>query len=185
MRTERPTGDDPAAGPATPPEAPPARPEDEPYGDGSAADDHREHHLHLPHPHLIDAEEDRFAWRAKIRRDPRKLFFYRIGVGLAGLLLMIGAILTGPLPGPGGIPLFLLGLAVWASEFEWAQSVMLWFKAQVDRYRGWSRGRRVGFWVAVIAFFWSMGYLVMVVNGVPGWVPQSAADYLRLLPGVD
>lgn len=35
------------------------------------------------------------------------------------LILMAGAI--GWLPGPGGIPLFLLGIAVLASEFNWAE----------------------------------------------------------------
>ena len=42
---------------------------------------------------------------------------------------------TGPLPGPGGIPLVLLGLAIWSSEFEWAHKLMQWFKAQLHRFR--------------------------------------------------
>lgn len=159
------------------------RPDEEPYGDGQDGDPSHPH-LHLPHPHLIDADEDRWAWRARIRRDPRRLFFYRIGVALAGLLLMIAAIITGPLPGPGGIPLFLLGLAVWSSEFEWAQNVMLWFKRQFDRYRGWSRGRRFLFWVVVIAFFWTMGYLTMLVYGIPPWTPQPIRGWLSHLPGL-
>ena len=39
-----------------------------------------------PHDHhlLIDAHEDRWAWRRKIRQSPRKLFFYRICVALLG-----------------------------------------------------------------------------------------------------
>ncbi|HIW31018.1 MAG TPA: PGPGW domain-containing protein, partial [Candidatus Luteococcus avicola] len=38
--------------------------------------------------------------------------------------MMVAAALTGWLPGPGGIPLFLMGLAVWASEFEWAHRLL-------------------------------------------------------------
>lgn len=40
-----------------------------------------------------------------------------------GMLLVIASGLTGWLPGPGGIPLFILGMAVLASEFDWADSL--------------------------------------------------------------
>lgn len=49
-----------------------------------------------------------------------------------GLVLILLAGLTGWLPGPGGIPLFLLGIAILATEFEWAKGVrdrvLLWLK---------------------------------------------------------
>ena len=60
-------------------------------------------------------------------------------VALAGLFFMCLGFVSGPLPGPGGIPLVLLGLAIWSSEFEWAHRLMQWFKAQLNRYRGWRR----------------------------------------------
>lgn len=140
---------------------------------------------HDHHPHLIDADEDRWKWRAKIRRNPTQLFFYRIGVGVAGLLLMVAAVLTGPLPGPGGIPLFLLGLAVWASEFEWAQNVMLWFKAQFRRYAGWGRHHKALFLLAVGVMGALCAYGVLVGFGVPWWAPRWLARWLTHLPGVD
>ncbi len=139
---------------------------------------------HLRHPHLLDADDDRWLWRAKIRRDPRKLFFYRIGVLVAGLVLMIGAILTGPIPGPGGIPLFLLGLAVWASEFEWAQSVMVWFKKMFRRYLRLPRSKRILFWVVVIVGAWIAGYVGMLLFGIPPWAPGWARRWLVMLPGL-
>lgn len=145
---------------------------------------HLPHLPHLPVPQLIEPEEDRWRWRARIRRDPRQLFFYRIGVGVAGLVLMIAAILTGPLPGPGGIPLFLMGLAVWSSEFEWANRLMGRFKKLVDRYRGWSRARRILFWVAVIVGAWTFFYVGTLIYGIPPWLPDSASGWLRHLPGV-
>lgn len=37
-----------------------------------------------------------------------------------GLFLVIISPFTGVLPGPGGIPIFLLGVAILASEFDWA-----------------------------------------------------------------
>jgi hypothetical protein len=44
----------------------------------------------------------------------------RVGVFVVGWALIILAAAIGWLPGPGGIPLALLGLAVLATEFEWA-----------------------------------------------------------------
>lgn len=37
-----------------------------------------------------------------------------------GALLVIASPFTGVLPGPGGIPVFILGMAILASEFAWA-----------------------------------------------------------------
>lgn len=47
-----------------------------------------------------------------------------------GMLFVIAAGLTGWLPGPGGIPLFLIGIAILATEFEWAMRLR-------DRVIGW------------------------------------------------
>jgi hypothetical protein len=46
-----------------------------------------------------------------------------------GVLLMILAVLTGWLPGPGGIPLFIAGLALLAINHTWAQAKLDWVKA--------------------------------------------------------
>lgn len=55
----------------------------------------------------------RIWWRlpAKIRKPI---------VTLVGALFILASILTGWLPGPGGIPLLIIGIAILASEFEWA-----------------------------------------------------------------
>jgi hypothetical protein len=42
---------------------------------------------------------------------------------IVGGLFVIAAGLTGWLPGPGGIPLFLLGIAILATEFAWAKRI--------------------------------------------------------------
>jgi hypothetical protein len=42
---------------------------------------------------------------------------------IVGLLFVVAAGLTGWLPGPGGIPLFLIGIAILATEFEWAEKL--------------------------------------------------------------
>lgn len=157
------------------------QPPDPPPEDATPSGEDGPHHHH----YLLDADEDRWRWRARIRRDPRKLFFYRIGIALLGTLLMIAAAITGPLPGPGGIPLFLLGLAVWASEFDWAQDLMLWFKAQFQRYRGLRRPWRIAFWGAVAVCAAAAFYVGMVIWGIPPWLPGAAREWLlRNLPGL-
>jgi uncharacterized protein (TIGR02611 family) len=135
-------------------------------------------------PVLLDKTDDRWAWRRKIRADPRKARIYRVGVAIAGLLLVILGAVTGPLPGPGGIPLVLLGLAVWASEFEWAQRLMQWFKAQLHKFRGWSRGKQALAWVIFFAVIGCIGYGYLLIVGVPVWLPEAIAGKLELLPGL-
>lgn len=138
-----------------------------------------EHHV------LRDSDDgDRFAWRARIRANPHSLFWYRIGVGVLGALLIIASGLTGWLPGPGGIPLFLAGMAVWASEFAWAKSLMEWFIRQGRRYLALSRRGKAKFWACVAACSASVWYLMAVLFGVPKWLPDSVEDALRTLPGI-
>lgn len=136
------------------------------------------------HHVLIEPDEDRWAWRRRIRQNPTKLRVYRIGVAIAGLLLICLGIITGPLPGPGGIPLVLLGLATWSSEFEWAYRLRLRFKAEIKKYGGWPTGKKVAFWVAFSAVCGSLGYAYLLALGIPFWVPEVGASLLEHLPGV-
>jgi uncharacterized protein (TIGR02611 family) len=105
-------------------------------------------------------------------------------VALVGLVLVGLGFLTGPIPGPGGIPLVLLGLAVWSSEFEWAHRLMRSFKRQLRRFQSWSRLQQTGFWIAFFAGCGLCGYLYLVALGVPAWLPPSADLLLERLPGL-
>lgn len=171
-----------------PPPQPPRPADDVPPGPWTRRRDHRPHEHSPPEHHshhvLIEADEDRWEWRRRIRAHPRQLVVYRMAVGLGGLLLIALGLMTGPLPGPGGIPLVLLGLAVWSSEFEWAHKLMQRFKVLLRRYAGWTRKQKVAFWVVFLAVCGGLGYLYMVVVGIPFWVPRFAEHYLELLPGV-
>ena len=42
---------------------------------------------------------------------------------IIGFAFIILAGLTGWLPGPGGIPLFLIGIAILSTEFKWAKKI--------------------------------------------------------------
>ena len=141
---------------------------------------HHDHHHHV----LIEPEEDRWRWRRKIRENKRKLAVYRVAVALLGLLLIAVGLVSGPLPGPGGIPLVLLGLAVWSSEFEWSHQLMLWFKKQLHRYRTWSTPQKV---LSLVVFFSCcglLGYFYLLTLGIPGWLPGSVDVVLQRLPGL-
>ena len=138
------------------------------------------HHHHV----LIEPDEDRWAWRRRIRQNPHQLRIYRVGVAIAGLLLICLGIITGPLPGPGGIPLVLLGLATWSSEFEWAYRLRIRLKAEIKKYGGWPTGKKVAFWVAFSAVCGSLGYAYLLILGIPFWMPEVGASLLDHLPGV-
>jgi Putative transmembrane protein (PGPGW) len=148
---------------------------------GRSAKEHQhEHHHHI----LIEPEEDRWRWRRKIRENPRKLIVYRVAVGLLGLFLIALGLVSGPIPGPGGIPLVLFGLAVWSSEFEWAHQLMLGFKKELHRYRTWPRAKKGVFWVIFFACCGIIGYLYLLTLGIPRWLPGSVDVLLQRLPGL-
>lgn len=48
-------------------------------------------------------------------------FLKRLVIDIAGGLLIISSLLTGWIPGPGGIPLFLAGLGLLAINHDWAR----------------------------------------------------------------
>jgi uncharacterized protein (TIGR02611 family) len=133
---------------------------------------------------LLDVHEDRWEWRRKIRRNPTQLVVYRCVIAVVGLLLVVLGFVSGPIPGPGGIPLVLLGLAIWSSEFEWAHRLMQWFKAQLHRFQRWTRPQQVLFWLVFFTGFGLTGYLYMLTLGIPGWVPSAADNLLQRLPGL-
>jgi hypothetical protein len=134
----------------------------------------------------LAAQDDRWEWRRKIRAHPRKHLIYRIGVGIVGGLLIIAAPLTGWLPGPGGIPLLIAGLAVLASEFEWAQRLLHRVKGWVKDLTAWT-GRQPAWLkflgtVALLACVVVGIWLYLAVLGVPGWLPNSWESFLGNLP---
>ncbi|WP_345655903.1 TIGR02611 family protein [Streptomyces tremellae] len=55
---------------------------------------------------------------------------WRIGVFVVGLAVVVGGVILLPLPGPGWLVIFG-GMALWATEFVWAQRVLRWTKRKV------------------------------------------------------
>lgn len=55
---------------------------------------------------------------------------WQVGVFIVGLAVVITGIILLPLPGPGWVIIFG-GMAIWATEFVWAQLVLRWTKRKV------------------------------------------------------
>lgn len=60
-----------------------------------------------------------------------------------GMAFVIAAPLTGWLPGPGGIPLFLIGVAILATEFEWAERLRDYVLGQIKLLANWYRTHKI------------------------------------------
>jgi uncharacterized protein (TIGR02611 family) len=130
---------------------------------------------------------DRFAWRARIRANPTAYLFYRLGVAVAGAVVIATGVVLLPLPGPGWVIIFV-GLGIWATEFVWAKRLLRFARENVRRWTAWMG--RLGWFVRglvglgivllVLACFW----LVFLVSGVPGFLPEPAQRWLGQLPGL-
>jgi len=132
---------------------------------------------------------DRWEWRRRIRADPRKRRLYRAAVAVVGGLMVLAGVATGWLPGPGGIPLVLGGLAVLASEFSWARRLLARARVHVHAFTHWAGSKPL--WVrwagsagAVVLVLGAV-YLWLVVLGTPGLLPDGLTATLVRLPGVE
>ena len=143
-----------------------------------------------PHTHLLreaDDEHDDWAWRRRIRSRPTWLAVYRGVVFTLGLVLVVGGLVLVPLPGPGWL-IVILGIAVWASEFEPAARLLDFVKARVRAWEEWLRPKpwwvkalvALGTCVVVACALW----LVMQVSGVPGFFPDGITDWLEANAGL-
>ena len=55
---------------------------------------------------------------------------WQVCVFVVGLAVVVGGVIMLPLPGPGWLVIFG-GMAIWATEFVWAQLVLRWTKRKV------------------------------------------------------
>lgn len=116
--------------------------------------------------------------REGIRSRPVQNLAYRVGVGVVGTVVLVVGIVLIPYPGPGWL-IVLAGLAILASEFERAQSVLKFVKHYYDTWTRWlgQQSRAVqGVFVlvtagVVLATLWLLGTLSLVA----GWVGWDAS----------
>ncbi|MFG2355299.1 TIGR02611 family protein [Streptomyces sp. NPDC048521] len=90
---------------------------DETKADGRVGEDGAEHGLGSRAPEFIKARRAlHLSWQ--------------VGVFVVGLAVVGAGIVMLPLPGPGWVVIFG-GMAIWATEFVWAQLVLRWTKRKV------------------------------------------------------
>ncbi len=135
------------------------------------------------------ARRDRWEGRTRIRADPKKHRVWRVVVACTGVFLILLGAATGWLPGPGGIPLVLAGLAVLASEFVWAHRLLKRARVLLRRFTHWAarqpRWLRVTGTLTTAACVVGGVWLWLVVLGPPGVLPVGAQAFLDGIPGVD
>jgi uncharacterized protein (TIGR02611 family) len=67
---------------------------------------------------------------AFVKRSRALHLSWQVGVFVIGLAVVVAGIVMLPLPGPGWVVIFA-GMAIWATEFVWAQLVLRWTKRKV------------------------------------------------------
>ncbi len=83
---------------------------------------------------------ERGSFRDRVRRNPGVRPFWRVGVFVLGLFLVLGGFALAVLPGPLTIPPVLLGLWIWSTEFEWAHRFFQPFKRKGEE--AWDHAKR-------------------------------------------
>jgi uncharacterized protein (TIGR02611 family) len=136
----------------------------------------------------LDAKDDDWEWRRRIRANPHSHLVYRLVVGILGLVIVVLGLIMVPFPGPGWLVVFL-GLAVWATEFEWAQRLLQTARHTLKRWNDllrpqpwWVKGLVLLMTMAAVAvIFW----LLFLISGVPAFFPDTIEEWVRRVPGLD
>jgi uncharacterized protein (TIGR02611 family) len=123
--------------------------------------------------------------RERIRSRRSTRIVYRIVVGLLGVALTVGGLVLVPLPGPGWLIVFA-GLALLATEFDPARRALDFGRRPLSAWTAWL-GRQ-GLVVRGVVLLGTFGcvvaalYVMALVVGVPGWVPDGL---VTRVPGLD
>ncbi|MFN8077359.1 MAG: PGPGW domain-containing protein [Kineosporiaceae bacterium] len=120
-------------------------------------------------------------WRAGVRQRRTAYAFYRLAVALVGGVFVVGGLALVPLPGPGWL-VVILGLIVLASEFVWAAHVLGFTRRTLTAWTEWVKASpvwvRVGLAAGTAAVVLAVGWTLLRVSGVPGWVPDGWLDWV-------
>jgi uncharacterized protein (TIGR02611 family) len=78
--------------------------------------------------------------RNAVRCVPGGVLIWRLIIGTLGtVIVLVGAALI-PLPGPGWLIVFI-GVAVWATEFSWAQRLLHYGRGVLHKWTEWVKRR--------------------------------------------
>ncbi|MEO7423514.1 MAG: PGPGW domain-containing protein [Ornithinibacter sp.] len=153
----------------------------------SAPDHEQERELPAAHgashdPVLRTEDDEDWAWRRRIRANTTTRRAYRALVLVVGLVLVLGGLALVPLPGPGWL-IVILGIAIWASEFEAASRLRDFVIEKVRAWEVWMRAQPfrvqaiVGLATAALALVGL--WLTIRLIGIPGFVPDGLTQWLH------
>jgi uncharacterized protein (TIGR02611 family) len=135
----------------------------------------------------LDAHDDRWEWRRRIRSNPASHRVYRSVVAVLGLVVVVIGLIAVPAPGPGWLIVFI-GVSIWASEFEWAQRLLYWGKDRLREWQQWLHSKP--WWVSALVALGTAAIVGCVFwayfawAGSPSWLPDVVEGWLDRLPGV-
>lgn len=101
--------------------------------------------------------------RAWVFRRPGGRTAWRAAVAILGLVVVVSGVVLLVIPGPGWVVIFL-GLSIWATEFSWARSLLMFVRREVGRWTAWIR--RQPRWLGVLV---GVAGLVVVAAVVLLW----------------
>jgi uncharacterized protein (TIGR02611 family) len=128
-----------------------------------------------------------WAWRRRLREHRTGYTVYRVVVFLVGLVLVLGGFALVPLPGPGWL-IVIIGIAVWATEFERAEALLDFVKRKVRAWEHWVREQPR--WVqgaialATFVFVAAVLWVVFRLLGLPGFLPDGVTTWLETRLGL-
>jgi uncharacterized protein (TIGR02611 family) len=99
----------------------------------------------------------------------------RTATGIVGGLVVIIGIIAIPYPGPGWLIVFT-GLAILATEFEWAQRILDRAKGEYDKWQAWLKRQHIMVRAFVLLFTALIVLATMWLLNVFG----IATDFLRI-----
>ena len=103
--------------------------------------------------------------RSWVHARPAGPQIWRGGVALAGLAVTITGIVLLAAPGPGWAVIFL-GLGIWATEFEWARSLLKRVQRTVRKWTAWVE--RQPRWLSVLVG--ALGLIVLEAAAIGAWL---------------
>jgi uncharacterized protein (TIGR02611 family) len=89
---------------------------------------------------------------------------WRVGIAALGGVVIVAGIVMLVVPGPGWVVIFI-GLGIWATEFAWAQSLLVYVRRQATVWTAWARRQPRWLWVgagtACLAAVAAVAWLVL------------------------
>ena len=110
-------------------------------------------------------------WRDRLRERRVVDLGYRIVVGVVGLLVLGVGILAIPYPGPGWAIVFI-GLAILATEFEWARKLLAYARTRYDAAMAWFKRQHIGVQTLGAVFTAAVVVGTLWLFGALGWVGE-------------